>query len=40
MNLPGVGMAEASDLQISDDQTFQSPVEKAQIDPEPLVVDS
>jgi hypothetical protein len=36
MHLPGVRLAEAADLEIDDDEAFQTSMEKHQIDPEPL----
>ena len=40
MHLPGLRIAEATDLEIDDDQASQASIEKHQIDPEPGVVDS
>lgn len=40
MHLPGVRIAEATDLEIDDDQASQTSMDKHQIDPEPRVVDS
>jgi len=40
MHLPGIRIAEATDLEVDDDQASQTSMEKHQIDPEPRVVDS
>jgi len=40
MHLPSVRVAEATDLEIDDDQTSQTSMKEHQIDPKPRVVDS
>jgi hypothetical protein len=40
MHLPGVRIAEATDLEIDDDEAFQTSMEKHQVDPEPRFIAS